>query len=62
MAWFITDFIVIDLAGCREALGLSGQVKLADFVSVLEGRLPDGGDLSRADEGRAQCPSPGVWT
>ncbi|MEN3262552.1 conjugative transfer relaxase/helicase TraI [Sodalis endosymbiont of Spalangia cameroni] len=35
-----------------EALGLSGQVKLADFVSVLEGRLPDGGDLSRMKDGR----------
>lgn len=35
-----------------EALGLSGAVKLADFVSVLEGRLPDGGDLSRMKDGR----------
>lgn len=35
-----------------EALGLSWAVKLADFVSVLEGRLPDGGDLSRMKDGR----------
>ncbi|WP_411749575.1 conjugative transfer relaxase/helicase TraI [Serratia marcescens] len=30
-----------------EALGLSGKVDVKDFVAVLEGKLPDGSDLTR---------------
>lgn len=30
-----------------EALGLTGKVDVKDFVAVLEGKLPDGSDLSR---------------
>lgn len=35
-----------------EALGLSGGVDQKVFTKVLEGRLPDGSDLSRTQDGR----------
>lgn len=51
------NYYVIDSMGERwagkgaEALGLSGGVDQKVFTKVLEGRLPDGSDLSRTQDG-----------